>query len=175
MINWDAIAAISEAIGVIAIVVSLIYAGYQVRQNTLQLRQENLRETIRSTLDTNWYYHRDAAAFAVFKRGVHDFHALDSKDKAHFHSIVVDLAFYFEVVRNMSLAGLMDKAAFETTQRFIGAILVTPGGRQWLEFAKDTQPMPAAALAQLQSLVENEGPRLRPITELQPWFAADPE
>ena len=36
--NWDAITAIAEVIGVIAVVISLVYVGMQVRQNTLQLR-----------------------------------------------------------------------------------------------------------------------------------------
>lgn len=45
--NWDAIGAIAEVVGVIAVVLSLIYVGFQVRQNTAQLRQDNLRETVR--------------------------------------------------------------------------------------------------------------------------------
>ena len=50
--NWEAIMAITEIIGVIAVVVSLLYLGFQVKQNTMQLRQDNLRETVRGTLDT---------------------------------------------------------------------------------------------------------------------------
>ena len=92
MMNWDAISAIAEVVGVIAVVVSLIYVGIQVRQNTMQLRQDNLRETVRGTLDTNWYYHRDERAFDVFQRGVRSFNNLEPKDQAHFHSILVDLA-----------------------------------------------------------------------------------
>ena len=41
--NWDAITAIAELAGVVAVVVSLIYVGFQVRQNTRQLRHDNLR------------------------------------------------------------------------------------------------------------------------------------
>lgn len=171
--NWEAIGAIAEVIGVVAVVVSLLYVGYQVRQNTIQLRQDNLLETVRGTLDTNWYYHRDPAAFDVFRKGVKSFEDLDPRDKAHFHSILVDLAFYVEMVRNMEMAGLVDRSALETNRRFLGAVLVTPGGREWLEFAQATEPMPRTALAYLNSLVEEDKSDLRPITELQPWFAAE--
>ena len=45
--SWDAIIAVTEIVGVIAVVISLLYVGFQVRQNTMQLRQDNLRETVR--------------------------------------------------------------------------------------------------------------------------------
>lgn len=167
--NWDAIIAIAEVAGVVAVVISLIYVGYQVRQNTLQIRQENLVNTVRGTLDTNWFYHRDPVAFEAFRRGVHSFDKLEPREKAMFHSIIVDLAFYVEMVRNMVTAGLVDQAALETNLRFLGAILITPGGQEWLRFAEDTQPMPPAALDWLKSVVDSGD--FRPITELQPWFA----
>ncbi len=60
--NWDAVGAIAEVVAVLGVVASLVFVGIQIRQNTVQLRQDNLRETIRGTLDTNWYFHRDDAA-----------------------------------------------------------------------------------------------------------------
>lgn len=173
--NWDAISAIAEVVGVIAVVLSLAYVGFQVRQNTMQLRQDNLRDTVRGTLDTNWYFHRDATAFEVFRRGIEGFDGLDPRDRAHFHSILVDLAFYLELVRNMEESGLVDEAALEINTRYFAAILATPGGRQWLKFAQDTQPMPQSALDYLQSILESGDKKLRPITELQPWFSTGNE
>lgn len=169
--NWEAIGAIAELTGVIAVVVSLIYVGFQVKQNTLQLKTDNLRETVRGTLDTNWYYHRDPKAFDVFARGVQSFDGLSPEDRALFHSIIVDLAFYFEIVRNMYLAGLVDGSAFETNQRFLLAVLVTPGGGEWLAFADETEPMPRTAIDYLKQALAAEDADFRPITELQPWFA----
>lgn len=171
--NWEAIAAIAEVVGVVAVVVSLVYLAIQVRQNTLQLRHENLRNTVRGTLDTNWFYHRDPRAFDVFRRGTESFDTLPPGDQALFHSIVVDLAFYLEVVRHMAQSGLVDTSAFEINERFLAAVLVTPGGREWLAFAIDSKPMPEPALDYLRTLVDNADATTRPITELQPWFAAD--
>jgi len=173
--NWDAVSAIAEVVGVVAVVLSLIYVGIQVRQNTTQIRQDNMLQTVRGTLDTNWYFHRDPAAFEAFRQGLKSFENLDPKNKAIFHSILVDLAFYLEIVRNMEVSGLVDRTALETSSRFFGAVLVTHGGREWLKFAQDTQPMPVAALEYLQSVLDSEGKQIRPITELQPWFSADNE
>ena len=50
-INWDIIAAVSEAIGAIAVVISLIYLAFQVRQNTRAIRGagNQLQTPVKST------------------------------------------------------------------------------------------------------------------------------
>ena len=171
--NWDAITAIAETAGVIGIIASLVFLGFQVKQNTVQLRQENLRRIVRGTLDTNWYFHRDDIAFDVFSRGCRSFDALSAKDSAHFHSILVDLSFYLELTRISSEAKLIDSTALEINERFFLAILITPGGKEWWEFAKKSKPMPDPGIAYLQSLIDIHGDKCQPITELQPWFADD--
>ena len=42
--NWDAIAAIGEIIGAAGVIVTLVYLGYQIRQNTGELRQGAFRD-----------------------------------------------------------------------------------------------------------------------------------
>ena len=171
--NWDAVGAIAEIAGVLLIVVSLVFVGIQVRQNTAQLRQDNLRETMRGLLDINWYFHRDDAAFEVFRKGCKSFEKLAPKGKAHFHSIVVDLSFYLELVHGMHQAGLIDSAALEISERFFLAVLSTPGGKQWWDFARRTKPMPDLTIDYLQALMDAPDKDFKPITELQPWFASD--
>ena len=112
--NWDALSAIAEILGVIAVVVSLLYLAFQVRQNTIQLRQDNLLQNVRGTLDTNWYFHREPAAFEVFRKGVKSFDTLAPQEQAHFHSILVDLAFYLQMVWQLAQHGLVDNSAVET-------------------------------------------------------------
>ena len=171
--NWDAAGAIAEIAAVLGVVASLVFVGIQIRQNTVQLRQDNLRETVRGTLDTNWYFHRDDAAFEDFRQGCNSFEELSRKDKAHFHSILVDLSFYWELTRGLHQAELIDSAALEINERFFLAILYTPGGKQWWDFARQTRPMPDASIDNLQALLDAPEKDLRPITELQPWFAID--
>lgn len=169
--DWDAVGALAEVIGVIAVVVSLVYLAIQVQQNTAQLRIDNLRETVRGTLDTNWYYHRDERAFDAFRNGVASFERLSPRDQAIFHSIVVDLAFYVEMIRNFEHSGLVDAEGRKINERFLLSVLLTPGGREWWAFAKKNPPMPPAALAYLQGLIDSSPPDAPRITALQPWFS----
>lgn len=168
--NWDAVSAIAEVVGVIAVVVSLVYVGLQVRQNTVQLRHDNLLGSIRGTLDTNWLYHRDAETFDIFRRGLSSFDQLSPKDKACFHSLLVDLSFYFEVVRNMVASGLIDPEALVVNQRFLIGILITPGGSEWWALARKTEPMPRVAMDYIDSILASDGADTPPITDLQPWL-----
>lgn len=171
--NWNAVSAIAEIVGVIAVVISLIYLALQVRQNTSQLRQDNMRTTVRGTLDANWYYHRDPEAFRVISRGIRSFDDLSPQEQAHFHSIIVDLSFYLEIARHQHMAGLIDKSALDVNLRFFLAILSTPGGGQWWEMAKQTKPMPESGVEFLQRALDSAQPGdVPPITELQPWLAA---
>jgi hypothetical protein len=127
--------------------------------------------SIRGTLDTNWLYHRDARTFDVFRKGVQSFDALPPQSKAIFHSIIVDIAFYFEIVRNMVASGLIDPNALAINKQFLIATLISPGGREWWAFAKKAPPMPQPAMDYIESILEAESDTTPPITELQPWFA----
>ena len=51
-INWDAVAALSEALGVIVVVASLIFVGVQMRQNTLAIKLTAAQAV--SERNTNW-------------------------------------------------------------------------------------------------------------------------
>ncbi len=168
--NWDAIIAVAEVLGVIAVVISLIYVGLQVRQNTLQLRHDNLLASIRGTLESNWLYHRDPATFEIFRKGVRSFDALSPQEQAVFHSIIVDITFYLETVRSMVTAGLIDPNALAINNKFLVATLITPGGQEWWAFARKSPPMPQPAMEYIESLLESQGDSTPPITELQPWF-----
>ena len=170
--NWEAASAVAEILGLIAVVVSLLYLAFQVRQNTIQLKQDNMLKNVRGTLDTNWYYHRDPAAFEVFRKGVKSFDAMAPQDQAHFHSIVVDLAFYLQMVWSLAQHGLVDESAVKINERFLAAVLITPGGREWFDYAKSTEPMPDYAIDYLAGLIESDPSNGRPITELQRWFGA---
>jgi hypothetical protein len=137
------------------------------------LRQDNLHKTVKGVLDTNWYFHRDSAAFDVFRAGCNSFEELSPKDKAHFHSIVVDLSFNHDLILRLHQAGLIDSTALEITERFFLAVLTTPGGNQWWKFACRTKPMPDAAIDYIQALLDAPEKDFKPITELQPWFAIE--
>ena len=45
--NWDAIGAIGEIAGAVAVVITLIYVALQLRENTKSLKVQSLNETFK--------------------------------------------------------------------------------------------------------------------------------
>ena len=165
---------IGEMIAAAAVVASLVYLAIQVRQNTSQLQQDNFSGAIRGALDTHWYVHRDDKVFDLFRKGCQNFKDLSAKDQAHFHSILVDHLFYYQQTYHMDQSGLLDKSILPVHQLFIMGILSTPGGKHWWEYARSTgRPIPEFLIDHIQSLMDAPDTDYRPITELQPWFAAE--
>ena len=93
--NWEAIGAIGEIVGAIGVIVTLGYLGFQIRQNTAQLEQ-NERTSIAAAVSvsaTNYrenrryiYTSRDIAA--VVLRGMSDQKSLDEIDRYRFRLIL---------------------------------------------------------------------------------------
>src|SRR5215469_4837226 len=85
-VNWEAISAIGQVVGALAVVISLIYLASQVRSSARETR----RAAMRSTLDaiTRLAHHvADNADLAELRnRGLRDFESLDAVDSDRFSS-----------------------------------------------------------------------------------------
>lgn len=93
--NWDAVGAIGEIIGAVGVIVTLAYLGFQIRQNTTQLEQ-NERTAIAAAVSvsaTNYrenrryiYASRDIAGIVL--QGMSDPESLDEIDRYRFRMII---------------------------------------------------------------------------------------
>ena len=82
--NWEAIGAIGEILGAMAVFASLIYLAIQIRAQIGQQRKlaiENLTDNWLSALETQT--HPEIAA--VWTKGMSDFDALDLSEQAQFY------------------------------------------------------------------------------------------
>jgi hypothetical protein len=70
MMNWDAVGAISEIVGVVAIIASLIYVAVQIRQNTDIARATIVHETSVSFSRFHELLSADAELTDIYLRGV---------------------------------------------------------------------------------------------------------
>jgi hypothetical protein len=84
--NWEAISAIGQVVGALAVVISLIYLASQVRSSARETR----RAAMRSTVDAITRLARDATNNAdlaeLRNRGFRDFESLEDTDRARFSS-----------------------------------------------------------------------------------------
>ncbi len=111
--NWDAIVAIVEAAGLVAIVVSLIYVAVQVRQNSQLLERtvQAVRTQTYQNLVEDFNFYRqllmDQDVAELYTRGLSNYGSLAPAERVQFNMVAsayVWTAWYFyEVNRNEGL------------------------------------------------------------------------
>ena len=138
--NWTALGATGEAVGAVAIVVSLVYVAVQIRQNTQQasrtVEATRLAAFERSVESGNrmremLILHPDLVQ--LFLTGLESYQELDPAEKFRFSMLLRNMfsAFQGAYVRQLSVDH--DPLGFQGQERMLESILVNPGVREWLD------------------------------------------
>lgn len=128
--NWDAISGIAELVGASGVIGSLIYVGFQIRQNTTATRRTNARSTasvIGSVYDT--LIAADVAE--IFVRGSQDLQALDAVERYRFDLAMVRWLQAIEQAYLDYRDDLYPQEVFDTYRQNIPGVLNSPGGSEW--------------------------------------------
>ena len=129
--NWDAIGAIGEILGAVAVVVTLLYLTAQLKQNSLQIRL-NSSQTAASNYSGNIIgVLSDAGSLALFRKGLQSFASLSADEQAGFHAIM--LGFHTSFSQNLHLfdEGVISEALFSSWAEDWVRILKCPGAAEW--------------------------------------------
>ena len=104
--DWKAIA---ESIGIAAVVASLVFVGYEIRQNTSQLRTEAARSVTEMVNQLNAGIFSDAALTVIIEKVEQDIDSLDEIERAQFESFQfarLNIADYVMDLESEGVSGL---------------------------------------------------------------------
>ena len=144
---------IAEIIGGIAIILSLIYVGYQIRQSTKVAIAENTRVV----LDTYNFWQFLAANPDIsdcLSRGYQDFESLSHTEKATFHSVLLPLFNQMENVQVQYAMGYLDEGIFNGWMLSGASLISTPGGSQWWSIA--SKPFSGDFVASIEQKIRSQ-------------------
>jgi hypothetical protein len=131
--NWDAIGAIGEILGSIAVLISLVYLAIQIRSNTDRLRFE-ASQSVANSADRGFdpiYYE---PCMSIWIKGQDDYEALSAGDQQIFHALMVRNLNNFQSQYHAVKEGYLDADVFRRThQGFYSGIVSSPGGSQWFK------------------------------------------
>ncbi len=122
--NWDAIGAIGEILGALAVVGSLIYVGRQFRHSSTHSLHSLYAQTV-SNFSAN-----PANADVIF-RGNNDPSQLTDAEQFHYTMMLHDLHNAVSVNWEQYQRGLINEEAKDRLLKVAAIYTSTPGGRAW--------------------------------------------
>ena len=137
--NWEAVGAISEAIGVVAILISLIYLAVQIRQSTQEFSR-GIEATQLAAFESNIESGNRVRELLLLNpdlvdlmtKGYASYTTLDTAAKIRFGLLLRNIFSSMQgaYIRHLSLGS--DTREFEGSTRLLDEMLQNPGVREWL-------------------------------------------
>jgi len=130
-VNWEAISAIGQIVGAIAVVISLIYLAREIRSNARATR----RTEMRSTLDAVTRFAQQVATHPdlaeLRNRGFQDLESLEGTDRARFNSYMHALFRIVEDAYYQRLEGHLDPHRWRGYEAVLRDVNTSRGVQAW--------------------------------------------
>lgn len=125
--NWEALGAVGELVGALAVLVTLIHLAHQIRQNTTAVRLES-RNTLQQAFSHVASLMANSPDIAdLFLKGCKDYRALALADRLRFSSVLQNLLFSIELQHMQFSEEVNEVSGMER----IRSLFRYPGVRDW--------------------------------------------
>ena len=167
--DWDAVGAIAETVGAIAVIASIVYLATQIRSNSAIARAASQREL----LDISTWFAgtaTDAELRRVVRAGFNDFAALSKDEQLQFHSWMHPIAAQIEAAYRMNKSGLLEDVSYFGFRNGFMSMISTKGGAQWWQACSW---MFVDFGVEIDARIADEGQTIEAWTELVPFFGPE--
>ena len=130
--NWDAIGAIAELVGAVAVVVTLIYLAIQIRQSNTSARVAARLEMTRQYSDFADGLINNPEANRVLRSGLAE-EQLNESDQLMFAALMHKCFWYFSAMHFQQAVHSFSDDEWYQSKRLIRRITSNPGARSWWE------------------------------------------
>ena len=136
--DWEALGAIGEIIGAIAVIATLIYLAFQIRQNTAAVVSSSFEAGVSQYNDFRLKVADSEELSQLWFDGLSDPQSLSDNQRNRFRILVaafLDIANVSYLKRNLNL---FSESSWKSGEATLIRIIVTPGGRWYFEYFKNT-------------------------------------
>lgn len=136
--NWDAIGAVGEIIGALAVFITLIYLALQIRQNTRAVNSSALDSTVNTiSIARQSIYENDDVA-RVYLKGLATPDALDELERLKFRLLLHNLMLSQSNIFAQTKFSDLPSSEWQAQTKVIARVLGSPGGSWfWSEYAEE--------------------------------------
>src|SRR6266576_4877408 len=125
--NWDAISAISQLIGSLAVVLSVLYLAVQVHRSTRVAKLATQDAAATAMRDVTKPFMENAELERIWRVGLEDLSALSVEDRARFFHATYQFLKAFETIHFHYVYGMMDKQLWEGWHGLLRHYVAAPG------------------------------------------------
>lgn len=140
-LDLDALANLGEFVSGIAVVVSLLYLAYQVRQSTKSLKTENYARALERVSALQARLSSDAAFAAIVTRGTIDPSRLTAEQRVQFTWTFYEMFGAFEFMFHQAESGALPREVWQRWSDTLTWWISLPGVQAWWV----AQPAPFSA------------------------------
>jgi len=131
VVNWEAVSAIGQAVGAVAVVISLIYLSTEVRGNSRATRLESMRSLSDAINQFFRTVAQDAELADFFYRGMRDFEANKAGSLLRFSALMDYLFRIYEDMYYQHLEGHLDPRVWSGFEAIMRDMNAYPGIQAW--------------------------------------------
>ena len=125
--NWEAVAAIAQLVGSVAVVLSVLYLGIQVHRSTRVAKLATQDAAATALRDVTKPFMENAELARIWRVGLEDLSALSVEDRARFFHATYQFLKAFETIHFHYIYGLMDKQLWEGWHGLLRHYVAAPG------------------------------------------------
>jgi hypothetical protein len=129
--NWEALGAIGEIVGAIAVVVTLGYLAVQIRQNTRSVRASTYQSITSFIGEMNRVIEENPDLAQIMRAGVLDLSQLSLDERIRFNANMMTRFRHHENLYYQYRTGMLDEREFEGFRRLFSWHLSFAGTAAW--------------------------------------------
>lgn len=146
--NWDAVSAITEIVGLIVLIGTLFYLAIQIKDGNRIAQANSLQSILDSQRDRSiipWINNPEIGD--VFAAGLNSFNSLSDSDQRRCFLTITELVLQMQNVMQLYEKELVTEVEYETWLSFTASLMTTPGGGEiWGQVKKQLTPTVAKAI-----------------------------
>lgn len=135
--NWDAVAAVAELLGALAVIASLAYLALQIRQNTRSMRSATYDSLVGRFVDWIQPIAGDPNLAASFEAVVEDWDGATPEQRSRMVYMMFGAFKLFENFYYQARQGTLDEAQWAGWRNLIFLYFSRPGVQAWWELRRD--------------------------------------
>ncbi|MCW5518092.1 hypothetical protein [Muriicola sp. Z0-33] len=140
--NWEAIIAVAELIGLVFIILSVFYLAKQVKLGNKQTITDSLSDAIKLYIEQYNNSYGTEKNVVFMRKALNDYTCLSQDEKGRLFSIIIGYVGAWDNLHTKYQAGFLPKVTYNSITVAFASLLQTPGGLACIKQIHEAFVMP---------------------------------